>query len=119
MDTNLLYAAFRCRLVASFEVFQRLLHGEWRAVVSNHLINEYKGVLWRNADQLGLSLVDVALRPRTGALRPGGTATLVPARQLRREPVLNPPATSECILSVVHFRFQRCLGFGSRRKVCR
>ena len=59
MDTNVLYAAFRSRLGASFEVFQRLRHGGWRAVVSNHLIHEYEEVLKRNADELGLSLADV------------------------------------------------------------
>ena len=45
MDTNVLYAAFRSRLGASFELFQRLRHGEWIAVVSNHLIYEYEEVL--------------------------------------------------------------------------
>ena len=59
MDTNVLYAAFRSRLGASFEVFQRLRRGEWRAVVSNHLIHEYEEVLKRHADDLGLSLDDV------------------------------------------------------------
>ena len=59
MDTNVLYAAFRFRLGASSEVFQRLRHDEWRAVVSNHLVHEYEEVLKRDAGELGLSLDDV------------------------------------------------------------
>ena len=59
LDTNVLYAAFRSRLGASFEVFQRLRHDEWRAVVSNHLVHEYEEVLKRGASELGLSLDDV------------------------------------------------------------
>jgi predicted nucleic acid-binding protein len=59
MDTNVLYAAFRSRLGASFEVFRRLRLGEWTAVVSNHLIHEYEEILKANASELGLSLEDV------------------------------------------------------------
>ena len=59
MDTNVLYAAFRSRLGASFELFQRLRHGEWIAVVSNHLIYEYEEVLKANATELNLNLDDV------------------------------------------------------------
>ena len=59
MDTNVLYAAFRSRLGASFELFHRLRQDEWRAVVSNHLVHEYEEVLKRSAGELGLSLEDV------------------------------------------------------------
>ena len=52
MDTNVLYAAFRSRLGASFELFQRLRQDEWRAVVSNHLVHEYEEVLKRSAGAL-------------------------------------------------------------------
>lgn len=59
MDTNVLYSAFRSRLGASFELFRRLRHGEWTAVVSNHLIHEYEEVLKANATEFELSLGDV------------------------------------------------------------
>ncbi len=59
MDTNVLYAAFRSRLGASFERFRRLRLGEWTAVVSNHLVHECEGVLKANASALGLSLEDM------------------------------------------------------------
>lgn len=59
MDTNVLVAAFRSRRGASFEIFRRLRHGEWVAVLSNHLLYEYEEVLKRNATMLGLSLFDV------------------------------------------------------------
>lgn len=59
MDTNVLYAAFRSRLGASFEVFHRLRLGQWTAVVSNHLVHEYEENLKTKAPELGLSLDDV------------------------------------------------------------
>jgi putative PIN family toxin of toxin-antitoxin system len=59
MDTNVLYAALRSRLGASFELFRRLRHGEWTAVVSNHLVHEYEEILKRHAPELDLSLADV------------------------------------------------------------
>jgi putative PIN family toxin of toxin-antitoxin system len=59
MDTNVLYAALRSRLGASFELFQRLLRGEWKPVVSNHLIHEYEELLKERSAELGLSLEDV------------------------------------------------------------
>ena len=59
MDTNVLYAAFRSRLGASFELFRRLRQGEWVAVVSNHLVHEYEEILKKNAEELKLSLEDV------------------------------------------------------------
>ncbi len=59
MDTNVLYSALRSCLGASFKLFRRLRHGQWTAVVSNHLIHEYEEVLKANAPELGLSLNDV------------------------------------------------------------
>jgi putative PIN family toxin of toxin-antitoxin system len=59
LDTNVLVAAFRSRRGASFQVVYRLRHGEWTAVLSNHLLYEYEEVLKRSASELGLSLEDV------------------------------------------------------------
>ena len=59
LDTNVLVAAFRSRRGASFEVFHRLRHGDWTAVLSNHLLYEYEEVLKRQARALGLGLGDV------------------------------------------------------------
>lgn len=86
MDTNVLYAAFRSRLGASFEVFQRLRRDEWRAVVSNHLIHEYEEVLKRKAGELGLSFADVdellnaiCARAEEWSLQPGWQPVLADA----------------------------------------
>jgi predicted nucleic acid-binding protein len=59
MDTNVLYAALRSRLGASFALFDKLRHGEWAAVISNHLVHEYEELLKARATELGLSLGDV------------------------------------------------------------
>lgn len=59
MDTNVLVAALRSRQGASFEIFRRLRPGEWKAVLSNHLVFEYEEVLKQQAPELGLTLDDV------------------------------------------------------------
>lgn len=59
MDTNVLVAAFRSRTGASFQIFERLRRGEWKAVLSNHLVFEHEEVLKRGAADLGLTLDDV------------------------------------------------------------
>jgi predicted nucleic acid-binding protein len=59
LDTNALVAAFRSKTGASFEVFRRLLLGEWTAILSNHLVYEYEEVLKRDAATLSMSLNDV------------------------------------------------------------
>jgi putative PIN family toxin of toxin-antitoxin system len=59
LDTNVLVAAFRSNTGASFEVFRRLRLGEWKAVLSNHLIYEYEEVLKRDSVALSMSLNDV------------------------------------------------------------
>jgi putative PIN family toxin of toxin-antitoxin system len=59
LDTNVLVAAFRSRTGAAFEIFRRLRHDEWTAVLSNHLTYEYEEVLKRDAAALSLSLADI------------------------------------------------------------
>ena len=59
MDTNVLVSAFRSRSGASFELFRRLRHGLWTAVLSNHLLFEYEEILKREAPALNLSSADV------------------------------------------------------------
>ena len=61
LDTNVLLASFLSRRGASFEILQRLRRGEWRLVLSNHLLLEYEEVMKRNAGILGLTLPDVDL----------------------------------------------------------
>lgn len=57
--TNVLYAAFRSRLGASFEWFRRLVDGEWTAIISNHLVHEYEEILKSKAAELRLTLDEV------------------------------------------------------------
>lgn len=59
MDTNVLYSALRSRLGYSFEILTSLREGQWRAIVSNHLIHEYEEVLKRNSVELGISIADI------------------------------------------------------------
>ena len=59
MDTNVLVAALRSQQGASFEIFRRLRFGEWKAVLSNHLLFEYEEVFRRQALELGLTFKDV------------------------------------------------------------
>jgi len=61
LDTNVLLASLLSRRGAAFEILQRLRRGEWRLVLSNHLLLEYEEVLKRNAAVLGLTLVEVDL----------------------------------------------------------
>jgi len=60
-DTNVLLAALLSKRGASFEILQRLRQGEWRLVLSNHLLLEYEEVLKRNAHALGLTFEDADL----------------------------------------------------------
>lgn len=53
LDTNVLVSALRSRRGASFEIVRRLRLGEWKAVLSNHLLFEYEEVLMREAPVLG------------------------------------------------------------------
>jgi putative PIN family toxin of toxin-antitoxin system len=59
LDTNVILASLLSRRGASFEILQRLRRGEWRLVLSNHLLLEYEEVLKRNAATLGLTLGEV------------------------------------------------------------
>jgi len=59
MDTNVLDSAFRSRLGYSFGLFVALRRGQWRAVVSGHLVHEYEEILKRHAADLGLSLDEI------------------------------------------------------------
>lgn len=61
LDTNVILASLLSRRGASFEIMQRLRRGEWRQVLSNHLLLEYEEVLKRNAATLRLSLADIDL----------------------------------------------------------
>ena len=59
LDTNILLASLLSQRGASFEILQRLRRGEWRLVLSNHLLLEYEEVLKRNAATLGLTFAEV------------------------------------------------------------
>jgi predicted nucleic acid-binding protein len=55
MDTNVLVAAMRSARGASFEIIQALRRGEWRCMLSNHLLLEYEEKLLEMAAVLGVS----------------------------------------------------------------
>jgi len=59
LDTNVILASLLSRHGASFDIMQRLRRGEWRVVLSNHLLLEYEEVLKRNAATLGLTFAEV------------------------------------------------------------
>ena len=59
LDTNVILASLLSQRGASFEITQRLRRGQWRLVLSNHLLLEYEEVLKRNASTLGLTLAEV------------------------------------------------------------
>lgn len=61
LDTNVILASFLSRRGASFEILQRLRRGDWRLVLSNHLLLEYEEVLKRNGITLGLTIAEVDL----------------------------------------------------------
>ena len=61
LDTNVLLASLLSRRGAAFEIMESLRRGEWRLVLSNHLLLEYEEVLKRNAAVLGLTLAEVDL----------------------------------------------------------
>jgi len=61
LDTNVILASLLSRRGASSEIPQRLRRGEWRLVLSNHLLLEYEEVLKRNAAASGLTLNEVDL----------------------------------------------------------
>ena len=61
LDTNVILAALLSRRGAAFEILQRLRNGEWKLVLSNHLLLEYEEVLKRNAPALALTHEEIDL----------------------------------------------------------
>ena len=59
VDTNVLVAAFRSSMGASYRLLQTIEHRRWRPVISPALALEYESVLKRGVEELGLSLGDV------------------------------------------------------------
>ena len=58
-DTNVLVAAFRSSLGASYRLLQAIESRQWRPVISPALALEYESVLKRGAGDWGVSLGDV------------------------------------------------------------
>ena len=88
LDTNVLLASLLSRRGAAFEIMERLRRGEWRLVLSNHLLLEYEEVLKRNAAVLGLTLAEVEPLPELHLpgrrlLRPRRAAGTAPSRSRR------------------------------------
>ncbi|MGH9447437.1 MAG: PIN domain-containing protein [Terriglobia bacterium] len=59
LDTNILVAAFRSSLGASYRLLQTLEQQRWRPVISPALAFEYEAVLKRNLPEMGLTLQDI------------------------------------------------------------
>jgi len=59
LDTNVILAALLSRRGAAFAILERLRRGEWRLVLSNHLLFEYEEIIKRNAAVLGLTHEEV------------------------------------------------------------
>ena len=59
IDTNILVAAFRSSLGASFRLLQTLEQQRWRPIISPTLALEYEGVLKRDVHGSGMSLTDI------------------------------------------------------------
>ena len=59
VDTNVLVAAFRSGLGASYRLLQTIERRQWRPVISPALALEYESVLKRGIEDLGLGLDDV------------------------------------------------------------
>ena len=59
VDTNVLVAAFRSSLGASYRLLQAIEGRQWRPVISPALALEYESVLKRGAEDWGVSLGDV------------------------------------------------------------
>jgi putative PIN family toxin of toxin-antitoxin system len=59
LDTNVLVAAFRSSLGASYRLLQTLEKRRWRPVVSPALALEYEAVLKRGTAETGLTLQDI------------------------------------------------------------
>lgn len=59
IDTNVLVAAFRSSLGASYRLLQTLEERRWRPVISPTLAFEYEAVLKRGVPEMGLALQDI------------------------------------------------------------
>lgn len=59
IDTNILVAAFRSSLGASFRLLQTLEQRQWRPVISPALALEYESVLKREIHESGLTTMDI------------------------------------------------------------
>lgn len=59
IDTNVLVAAFRSSLGASYRLLQTIEQRRWRPVISPALVLEYESVLKRGVQEFGLSLADI------------------------------------------------------------
>jgi putative PIN family toxin of toxin-antitoxin system len=59
LDTNILVAAFRSSLGASYRLLQTLEERRWRPVISPTLAFEYEAVLKRGVPEIGLALPDI------------------------------------------------------------
>jgi putative PIN family toxin of toxin-antitoxin system len=59
IDTNVLVAALRSRLGASFRLLNLLGKGEWRPNITVAMMLEYESVLKRDCKQFGLTELDV------------------------------------------------------------
>jgi putative PIN family toxin of toxin-antitoxin system len=59
MDTNVLVAGLRSTKGASFEILQALRRGEWRCMLSNHLLMECQEKLLEMAGSLGVTAAEV------------------------------------------------------------
>jgi putative PIN family toxin of toxin-antitoxin system len=59
LDTNVLVAAFRSSLGASYQLLQTLEERRWRPVISPTLAFEYEAVLKRGVPDMGLTLEDI------------------------------------------------------------
>lgn len=59
LDTNVLVAAWRSSLGASYRLVQTIEQRRWRPVISPTLAFEYEAVLKRGVPETGLTLQDV------------------------------------------------------------
>jgi predicted nucleic acid-binding protein len=59
VDTNVIVAAFRSSLGASYRLLQTIEQRRWRPAISPALALEYESVLKRGAGEPGLSLTDI------------------------------------------------------------
>ena len=59
MDTNVVVSALRSKSGASFEIFEALRRGEWRCILSNHLLMECQEKLLEMAGTLGATAADI------------------------------------------------------------